>query len=102
MASIRARELGISFFFGSERQVITPLRARVSLHKSETWGLRHASFEVGPGEGVALLGPTGSGKTSLLRAIAGVLPADEGRIEVGGRVGSMLSTDAGLLPALTG
>jgi ABC-type polysaccharide/polyol phosphate transport system ATPase subunit len=102
MASIRATELGISFLFGSERQVITPLRAKISLHATETWGLRGATFEVGPGEGVALLGPTGSGKTSLLRAVAGVLPADEGGIEVGGRVGSMLSTDAGLLPALTG
>jgi ABC-type polysaccharide/polyol phosphate transport system ATPase subunit len=31
-----------------------------------------------------------------------VLPADEGSIEVGGKVGSMLSIDAGLLPTLTG
>ena len=43
------------------------------------------SFEVGPGEVVALLGPSGVGKTTLLRAIAGLLTADSGRVELGGR-----------------
>ena len=39
------------------------------------------SFEVGRGEIVALLGPNGAGKTSVLRSVAGLVPAARGRIE---------------------
>lgn len=39
-----------------------------------------------PGEVLALLGPNGAGKTTLLRAIAGLTPLAEGRIDVGGTV----------------
>lgn len=38
-------------------------------------------FRLGPGEALLLLGPNGSGKTSLLRAIAGLLPPFEGRLD---------------------
>ena len=40
--------------------------------------------EVGRGELVALMGPSGAGKTTILRAVAGLDPFDEGTIEVGG------------------
>ena len=45
-----------------------------------------ASFAVEPGETVAVVGPNGSGKTSLLRMIAGLSAADEGRITWNGTV----------------
>src|SRR5712691_9909762 len=41
------------------------------------------SFALGPGEGLRVSGPNGSGKTSLLRLIAGLLPMQKGRLEVG-------------------
>ena len=43
------------------------------------------SLEVKEGEFVVLLGPSGCGKTTLLRVIAGLETADEGRVEIGGR-----------------
>ncbi|MBX9447319.1 ABC transporter ATP-binding protein [Dickeya chrysanthemi] len=47
--------------------------------------LKGVSFDVGKGEFVTLLGPSGCGKTTLLRAIAGFVPLDDGRIRIGGR-----------------
>jgi ABC-type nitrate/sulfonate/bicarbonate transport system ATPase subunit len=46
--------------------------------------LRSVSFTVGAGEFVALIGESGCGKTTLLRMIAGLIPADAGRILVDG------------------
>ncbi len=45
----------------------------------------NASLTIGENEFVVLLGPSGCGKTTLLRAVAGLGMADEGRISIGGR-----------------
>jgi ABC-type polysaccharide/polyol phosphate transport system ATPase subunit len=81
---------------------VTPAIARVRRHVIEHWGLRDVDLEVGAGEGVGLIGPNGAGKTTLLRVLAGVLPADEGKLEVRGRIGPLLSVHSGLVPLLTG
>ena len=101
-AVVRADRMGVRFLFDRQRRVVTPALARLRRHGAVTWGVRHLSFELGPGDSAALLGPSGSGKTTLLRLIAGVLEPDEGSLEVRGRIGSLLSTDAGLMSLLTG
>ena len=101
-ASIEAGGLGIRFLFDRQRHVVTPAMARIRRRGQEAWGLRGVSFSIRAGEGVALIGPSGAGKTTLLRAIAGVLVPDEGFVRVRGRVASLLSPEAGLLPRLTG
>ena len=86
----------------AQRRVTTPALARLRRRVDTVWGLRGVDLTLEPGEGVALVGPSGSGKTTLLRTMAGVLHPDEGRIEVRGRVGSLLSTEAGLVWSLSG
>ena len=44
--------------------------------------LKGASLEAGEGEFLGISGKSGSGKTTLLRAVAGLLPIDEGSISV--------------------
>lgn len=71
--------------------------------------VRHPRFaltgfdlEVGRGDGVALLGPNGSGKSTVLRLLAGIYQPTSGRIEVRGRVGTVIELGAGFHPELTG
>jgi lipopolysaccharide transport system ATP-binding protein len=101
-ASIQAEGLGVRFLFDRYQRAVTPALARLRRASDETWGVRDLDFAIGPGEGVALIGPSGSGKTTVLRLIAGIFSPDAGRLQVDGRVGSLLSTEAGLLGLLTG
>lgn len=101
-AAIEARGVGIRFLFDHERRVVTPTLARLRRKGSEAWGLHGLDLSVGPGEGIALIGRSGSGKTTFLRTLAGVLAPDQGELDVRGRVASLLSIDAGLMSVLTG
>jgi lipopolysaccharide transport system ATP-binding protein len=100
--AVTAHRLGVHFFFDRQHRVVTPLLARIRRRGSDLWGIQDVSFSIRAGEGVALLGANGTGKSTLLRTVAGVLPADAGRIEARGRVAALLSVDAGLMPILTG
>jgi homopolymeric O-antigen transport system ATP-binding protein len=102
VSAIQAAGLGIRFLFDRQRNVVSPALARLHRRGTETWGLHDVTFTIGAGEGVALIGPSGSGKTTLLRAMAGVLHPDRGELKIDGRLASLLSIEAGLLPVLTG
>ncbi|HEY3961705.1 MAG TPA: ABC transporter ATP-binding protein [Gaiellaceae bacterium] len=68
----------------------------------DVWALEDVSLEVEPGAAVGLVGRNGSGKTTLLRLISGIIKPTAGRVEVGGRVASLLELGAGFHPEFTG
>ena len=91
-------------------QILTGLKASL-LHAPQTlqrfrrhrfMALNDVSFEVEQGESVGLIGSNGSGKSTTLALIAGVLRAQSGRVEVRGRVCPLLELGAGFHPELTG
>jgi ABC-type Mn2+/Zn2+ transport system ATPase subunit len=55
--------------------------------------IEDVSFEVGPGQRVALLGPNGGGKTTLLRVLLGELRPMRGSAEVSGRAATVPQTE---------
>ena len=60
--------------------------ARSSWQPRRTRGaLRHLSFALDAGETLAVVGESGCGKTSLARALVGLVPADHGRVYLSGR-----------------
>ena len=99
---ISAEGVGIQFHFDRYRRVVTPNAARFRSGTSTKWGLSDVSFSSRGGEGIALIGRSGSGKTTMLRTLASVYVPDEGRLRVRGPVASLLAIDAGLLSMLTG
>jgi ABC-type polysaccharide/polyol phosphate transport system ATPase subunit len=64
--------------------------------------VRDVSFEVPHGTVLGIIGVNGAGKSTLLRTIAGILPPTSGRIEVHGRVSTLLALGVGFKGDLTG
>ncbi|WP_292726436.1 ABC transporter ATP-binding protein [Microbacterium sp. UBA837] len=60
------------------------------------------SFQVGAGEAIAVMGLNGSGKSTTLKLISGVLEPDEGRVLTRGRVAGLIEVGAGFHPDLSG
>ncbi len=86
----------------------TTLREFVpAIFKGQGWSepfhaLKDVTFSIARGETVGIIGRNGSGKSTILKLIAGVMAPTVGDVRVSGRVSPLIELGAGFHPDLTG
>lgn len=102
---VKVDHVSMKFNLSSEKfdsfkeYVIKSIKNQVSFE--EFWALRDVSFEVMAGDSLGLVGLNGSGKSTMLKTIAGVLKPTEGKVYVNGDVAPLIELGAGFDMDLT-
>ena len=68
----------------------------------EIHALKNVSFDIHQGQVMGVIGANGAGKSTLMRTVAGILAPSTGRIDVYGRVSTLLALGVGFNSALSG
>lgn len=91
----------VTMIFNMASESLTNLKeyfiklAKHELFFEEFRALKHISFNVHRGEVVGLVGTNGSGKSTMLKIIAGVLEPSEGEVKVHGNIAPLIRLGAG-------
>ena len=102
---IRVDHVSMRFSLASERvdnfkeYVIKTIKRQLSY--GEFWALKDVSFSINRGDALGLIGLNGSGKSTMLKVIAGVLKPTKGSVSVNGTVAPLIELGAGFDMNLT-
>lgn len=103
LPSVRLSRVGKRYVkFEDVPLLVTRLRFRAKSKRTHLWALRDVDLDVGPGETFGVIGRNGSGKSTMLRILAGVTAPTTGVVSVTGRVAPLISVGVGFHPELTG
>lgn len=116
--AIRVENLGKRYRIGGRQEGYGTLREAIvlaaqaplrvlrnwdkDLTSKDIWALSEVCFEVKRGEVLGIIGRNGAGKSTLLKILARITSPTRGRVEIWGRVGSLLEVGTGFHPELTG
>ena len=80
--------------------IIKMIKQQITYHSF--WALKNVSFEVKKGDTLGLIGLNGSGKSTILKIIAGILRPTQGTVKVKGKIAPLIELGAGFDGDLTG
>lgn len=105
--AVEVRNVSMRFNLARERvdnlkEYIVRVLKGQAIAVDEFWALRDVSFNVQQGESFALIGANGSGKSTMLKIISGILTPTTGSVQVQGNIAPLIELGAGFDMELTG
>ena len=87
------KDIGIKEFF------VRKIKGQITV--KEKWALHNITFNIESGDLLGIIGSNGSGKSTILKILAGIMPPTEGTVVVNGRIAPLLELGAGFDGDLT-
>lgn len=105
MNSIEVKNVSVKYIIGDFKDIgikeylIKKFKGEMVI--KEKWALKNISFVVEQGDLLGIIGSNGSGKSTILKVLAGIMPPTEGSVSVNGKIAPLLELGAGFDTDLT-